>query len=122
MKQNIESGTMNKVEDVVEDAVEEGADTLLTEAEFVALVLEVSGPSFHSLTSARALREIRHYQKQISLLIGQKPFERLCRQVLGDCAPNTSYRFSKEAIGAIQATAETVLVELFEMTFYHSFI
>jgi hypothetical protein len=43
-------------------------------------VLEVSLRCYRALILVRALREIRHYQKQTSLLLPLRCFERLCRR------------------------------------------
>ncbi|KAI4342981.1 hypothetical protein MLD38_027537 [Melastoma candidum] len=60
-----------------------------------------------------ALREIRHYQKSINLLIPAAPFIRTVREITGNLAPGIS-RWTAEALLAIQEAAEDFLVHLFE--------
>lgn len=61
-----------------------------------------------------ALREIRKYQKDTSLLIRKLPFQRLVREIAQDF--KTDLRFQSAAIGALQEAAEAYLVGLFEDT------
>lgn len=60
----------------------------------------------------KALREIRRYQKNTSLLIAKLPFQRLVREIASYCA--LDLRFQSAAIFALQEAAEAFLVELFE--------
>jgi histone H3 len=59
-----------------------------------------------------ALREIRYYQKSTELLIPQQPFRKLCVQILR--AKSDSCRLDLGALQALQQTAESFLVGLFE--------
>jgi histone H3 len=59
-----------------------------------------------------ALREIRRYQKSTELLIRRLPFQRLVRCIAQDF--RTDLRFTKDAILALQESAESYLVGLFE--------
>ena len=61
-----------------------------------------------------ALREIRHYQKSMELLIRKLPFNRLVREITQDF--KTDLRFQSQAILALQEAAEAYLVGLFEDT------
>ena len=61
-----------------------------------------------------ALREIRNYQKSTELLIRRKPFQRLVREVAQDY--KTDLRFQGAGILALQESAESYLVGLFEDT------
>ena len=61
-----------------------------------------------------ALREIRHYQKTMELLIRKLPFNRLVREIAQDF--KTDLRFQAAAIGALQEVAEAYLVGLFDDT------
>jgi len=62
-----------------------------------------------------ALREIRRYQKDTSLLIRKLPFQRLVREIAHDTC-GTHLRFQVSAIAALQEAAEAYLVGLFEDT------
>ena len=61
-----------------------------------------------------ALREIRHYQKSMELLIRKLPFNRLVREIAQDF--KTDLRFQSQAILALQEAAEAYLVGLFKDT------
>ena len=61
-----------------------------------------------------ALREICRYQKITELLLRKLPFSRLVREVAQDF--NTDLRFQRNAIGALQETAEIFLISLLEDT------
>jgi len=66
---------------------------------------------------ARALREIRHYQKSTDLLLRKLPFQRLVREIVQSFEPpGVKYRFNSTAILVIQEAAEAYLVGLFEDT------
>eukprot|EP00892_Ulva_mutabilis_P001916 jgi/Ulvmu1/11725/UM008_0138.1 len=63
----------------------------------------------------RALIEIRKMQRSSSLLIPNLPFQRVVREV---CAEYTTepFRFTAEALLALQEASEDMLVHLFEDT------
>ena len=61
-----------------------------------------------------ALREIRHYQKSLALLIRKLPFQRLVREIAQDF--KSDLRFQGAAILCLQEAAEAYLVRLFEDT------
>jgi len=67
---------------------------------------------------AKALREIRKYQKSSDLLIPAMPFSRLIREVAQSVVGYnvTEFRFQSAAIMALQEAAEAFLVTLFEDT------
>lgn len=60
-----------------------------------------------------ALREIRHYQKHVGLLIPQAPFQRLVREIADNVA-TPGVRFQQAAISALQEVGEQYIVQLFE--------
>ena len=62
-----------------------------------------------------AVREIRHFQKSVDLLIPLLPFERLVHEIAQDCKMNL--RFQSSAILALQEAAEAWLVALFESAY-----
>ena len=62
--------------------------------------------------SLLALREIRHFQKSVDLLIPLLPFQRLVCKITQDF--NMGLRFQRYAIIALQEAAEVWLVRLFE--------
>ena len=59
------------------------------------------------------LKEIRRYQKTTDLLIRKLPFSRLVRQIANEVS-SQDYRFSTDAIAALQEAAEAHLVKLLE--------
>ena len=59
------------------------------------------------------LKEIRKYQKTTDLLIRKLPFSRLVRQIANEVSSH-DYRFSTDAIAALQEAAEAHLVKLLE--------
>ena len=59
-----------------------------------------------------ALREIRHFQKSVDLLIPLLPFQRLVHQIAQDCKMNLCFQSS--AILALQESAGAWLVGLFK--------
>lgn len=59
-----------------------------------------------------ALREIRKYQKNTEFLIRKLPFQRLCREIAIDF--KTDLRLQAAAVAALQESAESYLVGLFE--------
>jgi|SRR5437667_2865166 histone H3/H4 len=63
--------------------------------------------------SARALREIKKYQKSTELLIAKLPFSRLVREI--SYSQHSSYlRWQSSAIEALQEMAEAWIVSYFE--------
>jgi histone H3 len=62
-----------------------------------------------------ALREIRKYQKSTELLLRKAAFIRLVREIAQDHKPD--YRFTAEALKAMQEEAEAVLVQFFDCLF-----
>jgi len=67
----------------------------------------------------RALKEIRKYQETTDLLIPKLPFARLVREITRDYWPagpagNKDFRYTVEALMALQTAAEAYLVGLFE--------
>ncbi|XP_054783950.1 histone H3-like centromeric protein CENH3 [Prosopis cineraria] len=60
-----------------------------------------------------ALREIRHYQKSVTLLIPAAPFIRCVKQITFQLSTQVS-RWTPEALLALQEAAEDYLVHLFE--------
>jgi histone H3/H4 len=75
---------------------------------------------------ARALFEIRHYQRAIGLLLPKLSFQRLAREVTQDLGvPKAEpFRFQLTAILALQEAAEAHLVSYFEgkFNFLHSLL
>ncbi len=74
-----------------------------------------------------ALREIRHYQKSVDLLIPRSSFSRVVREVHDEVAYEfnryhrgrermQATRWSPQAIEAIQEAAEAYIVNLFDDT------
>ena len=69
---------------------------------------------------ARALQEIRRYQKTTELLIRKLPFARLVRELAADpevgreVGGRDGLRFQSGAIAALQEASEALLVSLFE--------
>ena len=61
-----------------------------------------------------ALREIRKYQKSTELLLPKLPFSRLVREIAQQYSTNNDARFSRQAIEALQCSAEDRLVTMFE--------
>ena len=59
-----------------------------------------------------ALREIRKYQRSTELLIRKLPFQRFVREIAQNL--NVDIRFQKQAIMALQDSAEAYLVGLLE--------
>ncbi len=68
----------------------------------------------------KALREIRRYQKSFEPLIPKLPFNRLVREIAQDLVQVgvDGFRFSAAAIEALQAAAESYLVDLLSETLY----
>jgi histone H3/H4 len=65
-----------------------------------------------------ALREIRKYQKSTHLLIRKLPFSRLVRKITQEhfAKPGQVFRWSVQAMQALQEGTEAYLVGLFEDT------
>ncbi|KZS17669.1 histone H3-like centromeric protein cnp1 [Daphnia magna] len=63
---------------------------------------------------ARALKEIRHYQRGTGLLIPRSPFARIIRQISEELAGHSTLRFTAEALECLQVAAEAVIVQLFQ--------
>lgn len=103
--------------EIMNVGVEAAVDVASVGESRVGIILEVISFNFISLIVARALREIRHYQKGGELLIPLQPFQRLVREIMGDHNPGLS--ISKEALGALQSITETVMVQFFEMSYDH---
>mmetsp|Transcript_2097 Transcript_2097/g.5814 ORF Transcript_2097/g.5814 Transcript_2097/m.5814 type:complete len:150 (-) Transcript_2097:213-662(-) len=61
----------------------------------------------------RALKEIRKYQKSTDLLLRKLPFARLVREIGNMVAPEP-FRWTAEALLALQEATEAFLVGLFE--------
>jgi histone H3/H4 len=61
-----------------------------------------------------ALREIRYYQKSTALLIPRLPFSRVVKDCIEEHA-RQSLRLTSSALGALQASAEKMLVLYFEL-------
>ncbi|XP_058828795.1 histone H3-5-like [Topomyia yanbarensis] len=62
----------------------------------------------------RVLQEIRQLQNTTGLLVPKLPFARVIREVLQQYAPNRDLRISMDALMALQESAETYMVQLFE--------
>lgn len=62
---------------------------------------------------AKALKEIRKYQRSTALLIPALAFQRLVREISQDC--RTDLRFQSAALAALQEAAEAYLVGTFEL-------
>ena len=70
------------------------------------------GTKPHKNYAMAALREIRHFQRSVDLLIPLLPFQRLVREIAQEC--RMDLRFQSSAILALQEAAEAWLVSLFE--------
>jgi histone H3/H4 len=64
---------------------------------------------------ARALKEIRLYQRDGELLIRRLPFQRVVRDVLQDLG-KLDFRMQRTAVLAMQEAAEALLVQRFQDT------
>lgn len=62
-----------------------------------------------------ALREIRKYQKSTDLLMRKLPFSRLVREIGNQVSPEP-FRWTKDALLALQEATEDFVVHLFEDT------
>lgn len=64
---------------------------------------------------AKALKEIRKYQKSTELLIRRAPFQRLVREItMGVSVIAQDMRWQVSAVEALQEAAEAYLVNMFE--------
>jgi histone H3 len=63
-----------------------------------------------------ALREIRRYQRSTELLISKLPFQRVVRETVQDLESHLNLRMQASAMLALQESAESYLVGLFEDT------
>lgn len=63
---------------------------------------------------ARALKEIRHYQTTVAMLIPKLPFSRLVREMLQTYSRHADIRVTREAFMAMQEASEMYLVNFFE--------
>lgn len=63
---------------------------------------------------AKALKEIRMYQKSTELLIPHAPFLRLVREITQRVSDEKDIRFKGAAIEALQEACESYLIGLFE--------
>ncbi|QDZ21396.1 histone H3 [Chloropicon primus] len=61
----------------------------------------------------KALKEIRHFQKTTDLLLRKLPFARLVREI-GNTVSVEPYRWTAEALLALQEASEAFMVGLFE--------
>ncbi len=61
---------------------------------------------------SKALREIRHYQKTVDLLMPHAPFYRLVREILTKIQPDM--KLGIYAVHALQEASESYLVQLME--------
>jgi len=63
----------------------------------------------------KALREIRRYQMSVELMIPKLPFARVVREITHKFTPsNQSWRWTLDALLAIQTAAEAYITSLFE--------
>jgi len=89
---------------------------------YVGFVQEVC-PLQLRLIVARALREIKYYQKTESLLIQKLPFSRIVRDIADECVRfGEPLRFTCEAFAALQCITEETMTMVFEMTYTQTYI
>ena len=62
----------------------------------------------------QALREIRHYQRAIGLLIPKAPFARCVREVILEHCNQPEFRIQASALTALQEACEAELIRHFE--------
>lgn len=74
----------------------------------------VKAPAPRYRPGARALKEIRKYQRSAEPLIRKLPFQRLVREAAAGV--KSDVRFKLDALDALQEAAEAYLVGLFEDT------
>ena len=70
---------------------------------------------------AKALREIKRYQKSTELLIPRLPFQRVVKEICVDISMVPDMRWQKTAIMALQEAAESFITHEFESMFYYLF-
>jgi histone H3 len=63
------------------------------------------------------LREIKRYQKTTELLIPKAPFIRVVKEIINDICMGAGFRIQRQALEALQESAEAVLVGEFECKF-----
>ena len=68
---------------------------------------------------AKALREIKCYQKSAELLIPRLPFQRVVKEICVDVSRVPDMRWQKTAIMALQEAAEFFITHEFKSTFYY---
>ncbi|KAF2416185.1 histone-fold-containing protein [Tothia fuscella] len=66
--------------------------------------------------AARALLEIRKYQRLTEFLISKKAFQRLIREIMEQLYPGHEFKFQRVAIEALQEAAEAIITAEFEVT------
>ena len=71
-------------------------------------------PSF-VVDIARALREIKHYQKTTGLCLSQLPFQRVVREISEQFS--SSIRYQRTALLALQEASEHILTTYFELMY-----
>jgi histone H3/H4 len=71
---------------------------------------------FFVVDIARALREIKHYQKTTGLCLSQLPFARLVREITETFS--RSIRYQRTALLALQEVSEHILTTYFELMYY----
>jgi len=64
--------------------------------------------------TAKALKEIKRYQKTTELLIPRAPFQRLVKEIMSQQRGGHDMRIQASALGALQESAEALLVTEFE--------
>lgn len=67
-----------------------------------------------NISTAKALMEIRKYQKSVNMLIPLAPFARLVKEIMGDIFFGSGFRIQSSAMKALQESAESMLVAEFE--------
>ena len=81
----------------------------------IITILSISTNTF----IARALQEIRRFQRTHDLLLPKAPFARLVREITNDLGPGL--RFQKNALEALQEAAESFLVSMFEGEYHKDY-
>ena len=64
----------------------------------------------------KALKEIRHYQRTVDLLLRKRPFCRIVREIVQDVSKKNDLRFQTTAMVILQTAVESMIVELMELT------
>jgi len=86
---------------------------------FAEATQEVRFPSLHELIPVAALREIRHYQKNIGMCIPRRSFMKLVRDLMAkemDDRRRPDMRITAEALGALQEATEMAMTTMMEMS------